>query len=313
MFEQVLQTVKAYDRIIIHRHGRPDGDALGSQIGLKHVLLENFPEKQVYMVGDAPGFFGFMEGAEMDNIRDEMYAGALSVILDCGSASMVSDTRYVLADKTVRIDHHIFCEKIADIEVIDTSFESCCGLITEFVRQSGLRLNPLAAKSLYTGMVTDSGRFRYDGTTAQTFRLASLLLEQPFDTNALFRDLYADNFASKQLKAKFILKIHFSPRSVAYIYTTREEFAELGADTFSVSRGMVNTMADIKGVDIWVNFTETDKGVLCELRSSRYNINPIAVKYGGGGHAKASGATVADRATAMAMLADLDAMIGENK
>ena len=75
---------------------------------------------------------------------------------------------------------------------------------------------------------------------------------------------------------------------------------------------MVATMSDIKGVDIWVNFTETEECVLCELRSSRYNINPIAVKYGGGGHAKASGATVADRETAMAMLRDLDAMMGEN-
>ena len=64
---------------------------------------------------------------------------------------------------------------------------------------------------------------------------------------------------------------------------------------------------------IWVNFTETDKGVLCELRSSKYNINPIAVKYGGGGHAKASGATVADRETAMAMLADLIAVAGGNQ
>ena len=93
----------------------------------------------------------------------------------------------------------------------------------------------------------------------------------------------------------------------------REEFATLGVDTFTVSRGMVNTMADIRGTDIWVNFTETETGVLCELRSSRYNINPIAVKYGGGGHAKASGATVPDRATAMAMLADLDNLTGETQ
>ena len=135
-------------------------------------------------------------------------------------------------------------------------------------------------------------------------------MEQSFDTNALFRDLYADNFEAKVLKAKFILKIQFTANKVAYIYTTAQELAELNTDTFTVSRGMVNTMADLKGVDIWVNFTETEKGVLCELRSSRYNINPIAVKYGGGGHAKASGATVADRETAMAMLSELDAMAG---
>ena len=74
---------------------------------------------------------------------------------------------------------------------------------------------------------------------------------------------------------------------------------------------MVVTMADIKGVDIWVNFTESDEGVLCELRSGCFNINPIAVKYGGGGHQKASGACVPDHDTAMAMLADLDKMQGE--
>ena len=311
MFQQVLQAVKAYNTIIIHRHNRPDGDALGSQIGLKNILRENFPEKTIYIVGDNPGFFGFMEGAQMDQIPDSAYAGALAFILDSASPHLISDSRYTLAEKTVRIDHHIFCGKIADIEVIDTSYESCCGLITEFASQCGLQLNPLAAKSLYTGMVTDSGRFRYDGTTANTFRLASLLMEQKFDTNQLFRDLYADDFSSKQLKAKFILKIQFTGANVAYIYTTKEEFDALGADTFTVSRGMVNTMADIKGVDIWVNFTETEKGVLCELRSNRYNINPIAVKYGGGGHMKASGATVADRETAMAMLRDLDLLTGE--
>jgi phosphoesterase RecJ-like protein len=98
---------------------------------------------------------------------------------------------------------------------------------------------------------------------------------------------------------------------VAYIYTTREEMQSLGSSEFSISRGMVATMADIKGVDIWVNFTEGENGVMCELRSSRFNINPIAVKYGGGGHQKASGATVADRQTAMQMLNDLDKMQGE--
>jgi len=311
MFEEVLQAVKGYDRIILHRHSRPDGDAMGSQLGMKALLQANFPDKQIFAVGDGPGFFGFMEGAVMDTIPDSTYEGALAMILDCGSSHLISDDRWRLAARTVRIDHHIFCEHIADIEVVDTSFESCCGMVTEFARESGLTLTPFAAKSLYTGMVTDSGRFRYDGTTARTFRLASLLMEQQFDTNELFRDLYADDFESKKRKAQFILKIKFTPRNVAYIYTTLEEFNALQLDTFTVSRAMVNTMADIKGVSIWVNFTETENGVLCELRSNRYNINPIAVKYGGGGHAKASGATVPDRATAMAMLEDLNKLTEE--
>lgn len=141
--------------------------------------------------------------------------------------------------------------------------------------------------------------------------MAAELIDTGFDVNELYRNLYSDNFDSKLLKAKFTLKIQFTPNNVAYIYTTKDEVKELGSSEFSISRGMVVTMADIKGVDIWVNFTESDEGVLCELRSGRFNINPIAVKYGGGGHQKASGACVPDHDTAMAMLADLDKMQGE--
>ena len=311
MFEAILKDLQAFNRIIIHRHGRPDGDAIGSQVGLKYILKENFPEKEVYAVGDATGFFGFVEGSEVDEIPDSFYEDALAVILDCGGANMINDNRYTLAKKTIRMDHHLFTGAIADNEVIDSSYESCCGLVAHLAKESGLRLNPIAAKALYTGMVTDSGRFRYDATTSRTFCLASFLLETPFDITEIYRHLYADSIEGKKLKAKFVLKIQFTPNNVAYIYTTKEEVAELGVDLFTISRGMVNTMADIKNVNIWCNFTETDNGVQCEIRSSIYNINPIAVKYGGGGHAKASGATVADYETAMAMLEDLNKLAGE--
>lgn len=314
MFKQILDTVQSYKTIIIHRHTKPDGDAMGSQIGLKHILQENFPEKQVYMVGDDPRFFSFMEDSVMDEVPTDIYNNALAIILDCGSSSLISDARYEMAEKTIRFDHHLFCETIADLEMIDSSYESCCGLIADFARTNGLRVNTLAAKSLYTGMLTDSGRFRFDSTTSRTFELAAFLMRTQFDTNEIFRHLYADEYENRRLKALFTLKIQFTENKVAYIYTSIDEFATYGVDSFTISRGMVSTMSDMKGVDIWVNFTETEQGVLCELRSSKYNINPIAVKYGGGGHAKASGATVDSRETAMAMLQDLDAMVqGENE
>ncbi len=311
MFEHILEDIKKAHTIIIHRHKNPDGDALGSQIGLKHILQDNFPEKKIYAVGDCAGRYSFMTDSVMDEVADEAYADALAIVLDTSAKHLISDDRYQSAARTARIDHHIFVETICQTEVTDTSFESCCGLITAFAMECGLEVSQLAAKSLYTGMVTDSGRFRYDATSAQTFRLAAFLMERKFDTNEIFRELYSDTYERILQKATFVLKIQFTQRKVAYIYTTREELAASGMDIFSVSRGMVGTMSDIKGVDIWVNFTETDTGVLCELRSSKYNINPIAVKYGGGGHAKASGATVASREVAMQMLADLNAMIGE--
>lgn len=306
MFEEILQAIKEHSRIIIHRHYNPDGDAMGSQIGLKQLLKDNFPEKEIYAVGDDPKRFSFMDGSVMDEIDDGLYEGALAIILDSGSSHLISDERYKKAATTARIDHHIFSEKIADFEVVDTSYESCCGEVTEFALESGLSLSPASAKALYTGMVTDSGRFRYDSTSSNTFRLASALLKEKFDLNGLYAQLYADDFAYVRLRAQFILKIQFTQDGVAYIYTTKEELPTYGVDTFTISRGMVATMADLKGVNVWVNFTETENGILVEIRSNKYNVQPIAVKYGGGGHAKACGATVKDRETAMALLEDLN-------
>ena len=313
MFEKVLELIKQYPKIIIHRHSKPDGDALGSQIGLLHIIKDSFPQKTVYAVGDMTPRYEFMLDRPMDVISDNEYNGALAIVLDTSAKSLISDDRYMLADATARIDHHIFVEKIADEEVTDTSFESCCGLITAFAIESGLAVSDVAAKALYTGMVTDSGRFHYDSTTAQTFRLASFLMERKFSTNEIFRNLYADELSSVQLRAKFALKINTTPYRVAYIYTTRDEVDSLGVDTFTISRGMVGVMSDIKGIDSWVNFTETENGVLCEIRSNRYNINPIAVKYGGGGHQKASGATLKNYGEAMSLLADLNALSEENE
>ena len=305
MFEQILELIQGYPRIIIHRHKNPDGDALGSQMGLFQILRDSFPEKEIYTVGDMTPRYAFMVDHPMDEISDSLYSGALAIVLDTSAKALISDERYTLASATARIDHHIFVEQICATEVTDTSFESCCGLITAFAMECGLTVSPSAAKALYTGMITDSGRFRYDSTNAQTFRMASFLMERRFDTADIYKNLYADELKSIQLRARFTLKIQMTPHRVAYIYTTRDEVAESGADIFTISRGMVGTMSEIRGIDSWVNFTETDSGVLCEIRSARYNINPIAVKYGGGGHQKASGATLKDREEAMALLADL--------
>ena len=112
MFEEILEKIKQYDKIVIHRHSSPDGDALGSQIGMKCLLRENFPNKEIYAVGDGAKRYAFMDGSVMDEVEDSFFDGALSIILDCGSAWLISDERYKTAAATVRFDHHIYSEKI---------------------------------------------------------------------------------------------------------------------------------------------------------------------------------------------------------
>ena len=311
MFEAIYKLIEKYPRIILHRHKNPDGDALGAQEGLRKILKDNYPNKEIYAVGDMTPRYSFI-AEPMNEIDDSIYNGALAIILDCGSSSLISDDRYKLAEATARLDHHIFSEIIADFEVVETSFESCCGMVTELAMECGYKVSPEAAKAIYTGMITDSGRFRYDCTTANTFRLASFLMERKFDTSSIYKSLYADELFMLQLRAKFTLKIQTTNEGVAYIYTPIDEVRGYGVDNFTISRGMVNVMSEIRGIHSWVNFTETDEGVLCEIRSNTYNINPIAVKYGGGGHQKASGATLKNKDEAMALLDDLKQLSGGN-
>lgn len=306
MISKAFDAIKKYDVIVIHRHTSPDGDAMGSQIGLKKLIEHNFPDKRVYAVGDDARRFSFMDGSQMDEISDDVYDGALAIVLDTSAKSLISDDRYTLADLRIRIDHHIFVEDIAEIDIDDTSFESCCGLVTYLAREWGLDVPVDAAKALFTGLVTDSGRFRYDSTTPRTFDLASFLLSKGFSATSIYNELYQDEFKNVKLRAEFVTAIRFTEQNVAYIYSDLARVAETGMEAPAVSRGMVNCMGEIKGVNTWVNFTECEQGVLCEIRSKNRNINQIAVAHGGGGHLKASGATLKDKQEAMAVLDELD-------
>ena len=310
MFKEALKLIKKYDRIIIHRHAHPDGDAIGSQLGLAALIKDNFGKKEVYVVGDPATRLTFID-RQMDEIPDEYYTDALAVILDCGAAHMICDERYKTAAKTLRIDHHLYCEKVADLDVVDSSYESACGMVAMFAKECKLKLSLASATPLYMGMVTDSGRFVFDSVSSRTFELAAFLMSQPIDLNKLYYNLYAEEFSDIIAKADNMHKIRFTEHNVAYIYTAREDLPQNADAAPVVSSGLVGLMRDIKGVNVWVNFTESDDGVHAELRSNRPNINPIAVKYGGGGHKTASGCVVPDKETAMSLLADLDALAAE--
>ena len=173
-----------------------------------------------------------------------------------------------------------------------TSFESCAGMIALLAEENGLALTKRSATAIFTGMVTDSGRFRFDSVSARTFALASFLMSAGIDTTSLYRELYSEDLERAKFRASFLQKIkRYKESCVAYIYNTAEELREMGiTDPFQISRGMVNVMADLRGIDVWVNFTEDGDKVLCELRSSCY---------------KACGADVRDHAMAMEMLEDL--------
>jgi len=310
MYSNIYNAINLYNTIIIHRHTRPDGDALGSQFGLKEVLKSNFPRKEVYAVGDSNNRLAFI--GELDIIDDSKYKDALIFVLDTPEEAMISDERYKMGKTIIKIDHHISRNSFGDIEVVDSSYESCASLVSDLLLSNkNIQLTKLAAQKLFTGIVTDSGRFRYDSVSPRTFQIAAKLLETNFNMSDIYSKLYTEDLKIVRLRSLFTLKFKTTKNKVAYIMTPKEEVKQYDADFFTISRGMVNTMSGIKGIDIWVNFTEDESNnvVVAEIRSNKYNINQIATKYGGGGHLLASGASLKDFDEAKQMLDDLDALI----
>ena len=291
MYKQIFNLIKKYQTIIIHRHEKPDGDALGSQLGLKKSIISTFPEKNVFAVGDMVDYLKFM--GEMDTISDDAYLGALVIVVDTGSVNMICDKRFDQGDKLIKIDHHLPQGEYGDVVLVNTKFESCCGLIAHMIKMTKLSMNKEIANLLYTGLVTDSGRFRFSSVSSRTFDVASYLMKYNIDTEYIYNNLYTDNLKNVLLKARMTLKFEVLDCGVAYVKNTYQDVLETGLNTYQLARSIVNNMAGIKEVNVWATFTETEDGkVVVELRSNDKNVNQIAVKYGGGGHLNASGATV---------------------
>lgn len=291
MFLDIYNKIKEYNTIIIHRHTKPDGDALGSQLGLKKAILATFPTKCVKVVGDMLERYSWM--GNMDIVHDELYANALVIVCDSGTEKLISDERYKTGQFLIKIDHHIPQGEYGDLVYVDTSRESCAGIIAEMILNTPLQLNKDIATSLFTGIVTDSGRFRYAQTNAKTLEVASNLLKYDIDTEYIYNKLYTEKLENIKLRAKLTSKFKVTIDHVAYLVNTKEDVKKSGLTIFDISRGMVNIMAGIEGIPIWANFTEdTDGVVYCELRSSGVNINQVATMFGGGGHLQASGCSL---------------------
>lgn len=301
----IYRKIKEYNTIIIHRHIKPDGDALGSQIGLKESLIATFPNKCIKAVGDMSERYSFI--GEMDEIDDSLYEDALVIVLDTGAERLISDERYKLGKYLIKIDHHLPQGEYGDLAFVDTSRESCAGVVASFLLEKRFKINDKVATALFTGMVTDSGRFRYSSTSSITYKVASELMKYNIDTESIYNKIYVDKLANVKLKAKLINKFVVLDSGVAYLINTKEEIEEYNVPIYDVSRGMVNIMAGIEEISIWANFSEDENGdIYCEIRSNGPNINVVATKYGGGGHLQASGTTIYSFDTVKEIINDLE-------
>ena len=315
--QTILNKIKENDTIFLFRHVRNDGDCVGATKGLKSLITASWPEKTVYIIdADTAKYLEFM-GPEDAEVPDELYASALGIVLDTASEARISNRKYTLCKELIKIDHHIPLENYGCLQWVEEERSSCCEMIVDFYRtfKDQLILNSEGATHLYTGMVTDSGRFKYDGVTGETLRCAAELLDVGVDTQTLFARLYLEAFEYLKFKAAIYERMQVTPNGVAWIYVDKAMQREFNLN-LEQSSAVVGNLDSIRGCISWIVFIETgdqQNSIRVRLRSRFVHINPIAEKYHGGGHACASGATVYSVEEMQDLLHDADALVKEYK
>ena len=312
----ILEKIKEYNKIIIFRHKRPDGDAVGSTMGLCTVLRGTYPEKDVRVINcDYSEYLKFLGGEDENNVDDEFYADALGIVIDTATTDRISNQKYSLCRELIKIDHHIPVQSYGTLEWVEEDYSSACEMIAElcYALRDELKLDTKAATFIYTGMVTDSGRFRFRSVSGNTMRLAGMLLDLNVDVDTLYANLYMKEYKMFKFEAYVYEHMQITENGVAYLYVDKEmqERFDLSSEDASAS---VSYMDSIKDSLIWLAFIENGDGsTRVRLRSRFVTVSPIAERYHGGGHACAAGATVYSREEADALIAEADARLKDYK
>ena len=292
--EKIIEQIEKYQTIIIHRHQRPDPDAIGSQCGLATIIRDSFPDKTVYHVGSKANGLAWI--ASEQEVSDQAYQNALVIVVDTANTPRVDDTRYTKGKMMIKIDHHPNDDDFGDLTWVVPEASSTSELIFDLVDASNgkLRLLKDAARMLYAGIVGDTGRFMYDATTPHTMRVAAGLMETGFDAANVNRQLDDIEPAVARLSAYVWENMQITDNNAAYIVLTSDILKkfELGD---AGTAGIVPLLGKVSTVKCWTIFVQQKDGSYrLRIRSKRAIINELAKQYGGGGHPLASGAVIKD-------------------
>lgn len=307
----VFNKIKEYNKIIIFRHFRPDGDAVGSTKGLAAILRLTYPEKEIYLQNaDFSDYLAFL-GSEDEPLPDEAYQDALGIVLDTATAKRISNQKYTLCKELVKIDHHIPVESYAKYEWVEEHRSSTCEMVAAFYEafQDELKIDKEAATYVYTGMVTDSGRFRFREVSGETMRLAGLMIDQGVDLEKIYAHLYLKEFEAFKFESYVHQKMKISESGVASVFISKRTKKKFGL-TNEAASACVSHMETIKNSLIWIAFIDSGDGsIRVRLRSRFVTVSELAERYNGGGHACAAGATVYSKAEMKKLLSEADALL----
>lgn len=295
MKSEIIKTIEQYNDIIILRHVRPDPDAYGSQMGLKELILKNYPEKNILVDGEHDPSLTYL--GIPNEIEASAYKDALIIVTDTANTERIDSAYYDKGQAILKIDHHPDVDQYGDVSWVDTSASSTSEMIVDLFEyakeQHKWEMPDEAARLLFAGIVGDTGRFIYPSATVETFQRASELLKYNFDRTKLFDDMYEVERKVLHLEGYIYQNFTMNEDGAAYVKITKEVLQKFDVSPSEASQ-IVGTLGNVKGIQAWVIFIEENDQIRVRLRSKGPVINTLAVKFNGGGHPLASGASITD-------------------
>jgi len=291
---QVLENIQSRKHFLVTSHTRPDGDAVGSSLALALVLRKMGKTAEVVLGDSVPVIYKPLPQA--DSIVHSSHVNGkydAAIILECDS---VTRTRLQGLENhfLINIDHHATSKPFADVNWIDPGACAVAEMVFRLAQAAGVKITPEIATCLYTGVLTDTGSFSYSSTNAHTFDLAKRLVEHGADPARIAHNIYFSSPTSKmRLLGAALSRLH-REGALAWMSVTRDDMDRTGA-LEEDCEGLVNYALGIAGVEVAAFFRETPDGrVRVSIRSKgAVNVADMAEKFGGGGHACASGFSLA--------------------
>ncbi len=295
MYKTILNEIKKYESIVIFRHENPDGDALGSSFGLKEFIKVNFPNKKVYVSNKEKATLNgiFPLG---DKITKEIIKKSLIIIVDTANVSRISGIDWDKGLKIIKIDHHPNIDKYGDFQLVEPKKASTAEIITNFITlDPTFKISKNLSKYLFTGIVTDTGSFRYSSVTANTFAMVSILLRDNFKVNKIHEQLFVKTEDQTRYHG-YVLTNYKVIGKVAYFIASKNIEDKFNLDYSYVSSAVWMIMgAENVKYAIYSTWDKNNQVYKVSLRSKRKAINQIAEQFGGGGHPQASGLRIKNK------------------
>lgn len=295
--DNIIEEIKKAESIVVLTHETPDGDAIASSLAMR-LALKQIGKNADVIIKEFPRVFDFLPGRDCVKLESDIEKYDLAISLDCADFKrLVGNEYFEKAKQTIVIDHHGSNKMYGDINFVNPVSPACCQILIGMFQYFDINIDKELGTCILTGIITDTGGFKYSGVTSDTFEFAAELLEKGVNVSDIYKKvLDTKTKANFELMKRTMDRMEFlEDGKVSFTYITSKDLEDVNAEVGD-HEGLVENGRDIEGVEVSVFIRQKDNEenvYKVSMRSNNYvNVSDVCLMFGGGGHEKAAGALV---------------------